>query len=302
MSEKFEQVTTSSEDLFAYQLKTEMELLPFLLEAMPQRSRNSVKSILARGQVAIENRSTTQFNDKVRPGQVVTILENEAAKRKSALVGVRILHEDDDLIVVHKEAGFLSIATEKEKEFTVHNQMLQYVRHQHPRNQIYIVHRLDQDTSGVMMLAKRPEVQEKLQENWHETVSERSYLAVVEGEVEKNEGTVTSWLKETTTHLIYSSQMEDDGLYAVTHYKIIRSNGEFTLLQVELETGRKNQIRVHMKDIGHPVVGDKKYGSTKKVLGRLGLHAHLLSFTHPVTNQKVRFEAKAPRSFNRLVK
>lgn len=301
MSDQFELVK-SSRDLYVYKIKAEMELLPFLYKALSNRSRNSVKSILGRGQVSINNKTTTQFNDPLYPGNFVSILKNEAAKRIGALIGIDIVYEDDDLIMINKEEGLLSVATEKEKDFTVHNQMMNYVRHQHPRNRIFIVHRLDQETSGLMMLAKSTHVQNVLQENWHNIVHERSYLALVEGEVEKSTNTIRSWLKETKTFYVYSSHDETDGLHAVTHYKKLKSNGEFSLLNVQLETGRKNQIRVHMKDIGHPVVGDKKYGSTKNVLGRLGLHAHALAFKHPVTNEDMRFEVKAPRGFYARVK
>lgn len=297
MSDMFKRERSDSPDVLRFTIHKEMELRPFLFQAMPRRSKNSVKSILARGQVQVDDLIVTKHNYVIYPGQTVEILKNKAAIRQDRLIGLTILHEDDDLIVVQKDAGLLSIATAKEKERTAHNQLMTYVRNKHPANRIYVVHRLDKDTSGVMMFAKNERAKHVLQNAWRDMVKERSYVALVEGEVKKEEGTITSWLNETKAHVVYSSLNEKDGLRAVTHYTKVQSNNKFTLLDVELETGRKNQIRVHMKDIGHPVVGDKKYGSTKNVIGRLGLHAQSLAFIHPKTKEHMRFEAEVPHVF-----
>ncbi len=297
MKQKFTRERTESSDIFRFTIHKEMKLRPFLFEAMPRRSKNSVKSMLARGQVQVNNQIVTKHNHIIYPGQTVEILKNRAAKRESSLIGLRILFEDDDLIVVDKDAGLLSIATAKEKERTAHYQLMEYVRRQHPANRIFVVHRLDKDTSGVMMFAKNERAKHVLQNAWRDMVKERSYVALVEGEVNDQEGTITSWLKETKTRLMYSSPTEGDGLRADTHFKKIQANNSYTLLDVELETGRKNQIRVHMQDIGHPIVGDKKYGSKKKGIGRLGLHARALAFTHPKTKEIMRFEVDAPDIF-----
>lgn len=298
MSDKFIQVDHELTDELSFEMKEEEELLKLLFAAMPHRSRNSVKSILRRGQVKVDDYIVTQFNYPLHPGQTVRILKNKAAIRKDALIGLTILHEDKDLIVVQKDAGLLSVASDREKELTAHRQLMDYVRDDHLRNRIYVVHRLDKDTSGVMMFAKSEHVKMSLQRSWREMVKERTYMALVEGEVEKASDKIVSWLRETKTKVVYSSFTKDDGLHAVTHYKKIQSNKDYSLLEVELETGRKNQIRVHMKDIGHPVVGDKKYGSAKNVIGRLGLHAKVLSFIHPTTKKKMRFEAKMPSVFD----
>lgn len=297
MSEKFMKLNQSTEDVLVYEITQEMELLMFLLEAMSHRSRNSVKSILARGQVKVDDYIVTQYNYLLSPGQQVSILKNKAAIRKESLIGLAIKYEDDDLIVIQKDAGLLSIASEKEKELTAHAQLMQYVRHQNPLNRIFVVHRLDKDTSGVMMFAKSERVKKALQNSWRDMVKERSYIALVEGNVRKDKDTISSWLKESKTRVMYSVQTKGDGLRAVTHYRKVQSNNNFTLLEVELETGRKNQIRVHMKDMGHPVVGDKKYGSVTNPIGRLGLHAKAITFIHPTTKRQMRFEAEVPRSF-----
>src|SRR5690625_2370613 len=193
-----------------FTVKESTTLLPFLLEVMPNRGRNSVKSILERGQVSVDDHIETYYKYELHPGQTVSILPNKVARREGALVGLSILYEDDDLIVVNKEAGLLTIATNKEKRRTAHYQLMNYVRKQHPRNRVFIVHRLDQDTSGVMMFAKNEQAKRKLQDSWGENVKERSYLALVEGKFEKQEGFFTSWLNETKTHRMYSSFTKED--------------------------------------------------------------------------------------------
>ena len=276
------------------------ELLKYLNEVMASRSRNSVKGILSRGQVMVNGQVSTQFNDLLQPGDRVQI-HTRVASDEVKMTGVNIIHEDDDLIVIEKEAGLLSIASNDEKHLTAYRQLTDHVRSVHPKNRIFVVHRLDRDTSGVMLFAKSKEVQQTLQNSWHETVPERAYVALVEGTVKKD-GTVISWLTENKTFMVYSSQRENDGQKAITHYKVLQSNRNFSLLQVNLDTGRKNQIRVHMKDIDHPVVGDKKYGSRNNSLGRLGLHAHAIAFTHPTSGESMRFESKVPTIFMRTFK
>lgn len=281
-----------------FEVKEREELLKFLLKVLSNRSRNSVKSILARGQVTIDDHIETKFDYPLRPGQTVTVLKNRAAIKEDSLIGLSILHEDEDIIVINKEAGLLSIATDEEKKRTALHQLMEYVRKENPENRVFVVHRLDKDTSGVMMFAKSEQMKRKLQDNWKTAVKERTYVALVEGMVAKDKGYVSSWLRETKTHVMYSSHTPNDGLHAVTHYKLIQGNEDFSLLEVELETGRKNQIRVHMQDLGNPVVGDKKYGSTQRnAIGRLGLHAKVLAFKHPKTNKFMSFKSDVPASF-----
>lgn len=278
-------------------VKEQTELLKFLYEVLSSRSRNSVKAILNRGQVLVNAKVSTQFNDPLIPGDRVQI-HSRVATSEVKMTGVTILHEDNDLIVIEKEPGLLSIASEDEKHLTAYRQLTDYVRNVNPKNRIFVVHRLDRDTSGVMVFAKNKEVQQTLQNSWQESVRERAYIALVEGAVKKD-GTVTSWLTENKTFMVYSSPRPNDGKKAITHYKVLQSNHNFSLLQVNLDTGRKNQIRVHMQDIGHPVVGDKKYGSRNNAIGRLGLHANAIELKHPATGETMRFESKTPTSFTR---
>jgi 23S rRNA pseudouridine1911/1915/1917 synthase len=272
------------------------ELLAFLLQEHPNRGRNAVKSMLSRGQVSVGGRTVTAYNHPLRPGDTVDIRTGRPPE-EFRFVGLSILHEDDDLIVIRKEAGLLSIGTGQEKELTAYRQLSDYVKKRDPRRKIFILHRLDRDTSGVMMFAKSEQVQRHMQNAWKDAVPERVYYALVEGQVREPEGRIESWLKENAAMKMYSGARPGDGQHAVTHYRVLRSNRRYSLLEVRLETGRKNQIRVHMQDIGHPVAGDKKYGAATKPIGRLGLHAGVLAFVHPSTGQRMRFKTDIPKSF-----
>lgn len=278
-------------------------LLPFLLSEMKGKSRNAIKSTLTRGQIFVDNKAITQHNHALTKGQRVLIQDNKMAMSEQALVGIEVIYEDDDLIVIEKESGMLSIAgNSKDFEVTAHNQLMAYVKRHHPKNRIYVVHRLDKDTSGIMLFAKNEKMKATLQENWKEIVTERMYTALVEGNVKKQSGTITSWLTESKTFKMYSSSFDNGGKQAITHYKKIRGNKNYSLLEVMLETGRKNQIRVHMEEIGHPIVGDKKYGAHGNPLKRVGLHATTLVFKHPVTGKQMKFTSKVPKKFNKLLK
>jgi 23S rRNA pseudouridine1911/1915/1917 synthase len=214
--------------------------------------------------------------------------------------GLKILYQDSEIIVIDKPAGLLSIASDQEKEITAYRQVRDYVSEADPEERIFIVHRLDRDTSGVMMFARNESIKHVLQDSWKEIVIDRAYVAVVEGGISDKQGTIKSWLKETKTKLMYSSGREGDGLEAVTHYRVLQTNAKYSLLEIRLETGRKNQIRVHLKDMGHSIIGDKKYGSTTNPIGRLGLHAHILAFKHPVSGRVMRFETEVPKKFTSL--
>nr|WP_246313847.1 RluA family pseudouridine synthase [Paenibacillus foliorum] len=281
-----------------YTVKEPSELLNFLITTLSNQGRNSIKSILSRGQVSVNNKVVTVYNHPLQPGQTVSIRKDRAPEAPP-MIGLTILHEDEDVVVIQKDSGLLSVASDQahEDELTAYRQLTAHVRIGNPKNRIFVVHRLDRDTSGVMLFAKSEHVQQTLQNAWQDTVKERTYVALVEGMVKKQEGTISSWLKESATLKMYSSPYPNDGQHAVTHYKVIQSNRNFSLLEVHLETGRKNQIRVHMQDIGHPIAGDKKYGSTTKPINRLGLHARVLSFIHPRSGELLRFETEIPKSF-----
>lgn len=275
------------------------ELMKFLIEKLPHKNRSEIKSLLSHRQISIGDEVTTQFNHPLEIGQEVVVSWTRVLIEEQP-EGLKIVFEDPHIIIIEKEAGLLSIATETEKALTAYSILSEHVKKRDPKNRIFVLHRLDRETSGVMMFAKSEKVQQLLQNAWKETVLERSYVVVVEGAVVKDEGTITSWLTESKAFIMYSSRTPNDGQKAVTHYQVLKRNKHYSLLEVKLETGRKNQIRVHMKDIGHSVVGDKKYGSTKQPLSRMGLHARVLAFTHPVTGEEVRYETDIPKEFLNL--
>ena len=210
-----------------------------------------------------------------------------------------IIYEDKYIIVINKPSNLLTIGTEKNRDNNLYRKVSDYVKKQHKSNKIFIVHRLDKDTSGIILFAKSEKIKSILQREWDKTT--RYYVALVEGKV-KTSGTIKNWLRETKTLYTYSSNIKNDGKLAITKYKPIISDNQYTLLDIEILTGRKNQIRVHMKDIDHPIVGDKKYGSTKNPIRRMMLHATYLKIKHPITNNEIEFISKYPEIFNKLIK
>ncbi len=212
-----------------------------------------------------------------------------------------IIYEDKDIIVVNKPSKLLTISTENEKEKTLFHKVITYEKKKNKNNKIFIVHRLDKDTSGIVLFAKSEELKRKFQDNWDNLVKVREYIAIVEGVPPKEKGTVRSWLKETKTLYVYSSNRMGDGKEAITHYRKVMGNKQFTMLDILIDTGRKNQIRVHMSDIGCPIIGDKKYNSKYNPIRRMGLHANKLVITHPISGKEMTFECDIPNNFIKIV-
>ncbi len=281
-----------------WETDTDVQLFDFLRTRLPHLSRNAVKHLLARGQVSVEGKPTTRFDCLCPAGTSVRI---GAPLPKRNDVALPILFEDADLLVVNKPAGLLSMASDAEKTRTAYHWLRDELAARDPDARLFIVHRLDRDTSGLLLFAKNAQMKRLLQDNWSQLVKIRGYAAVVEGKLNPPDGQVKSWLKETKTHLVYSSRRSGDGTEAITDYQTVRFGSGYTLVDIRLQTGRKNQIRVHMHDLGHSVVGDKQYGAKGNPLGRLGLHAQVLSFVHPSTGETLRFEASPPGSFARLL-
>ncbi len=273
-------------------------LLPFLLSQVKGKSRNNVKSLLSRRLVAVDGVPISRFDTPLAPGQKVTILPSSAPKADA--LPFPILYEDEHLIVVNKPAKLLSVANDKEKTRTAYHMVTDYVKSRRVDDRIFVLHRLDRDTSGVLMFARDPETKELFQAHWNNMVTRRGYLAVVEGVPKPERDTIRSWLVETDTHLSFSGAPGKGAKEAITSYEIQKSGGGYALLNINIETGRKNQIRVHMKELGCPVAGDKQYGARTNPIGRLCLHANELSFTHPATGDQITFRAKMPRDFNRV--
>lgn len=274
-------------------------LLDFLLRKFSHRPRSYAKSLLTHRAVSIDGKTTTQYNLELSKGQTIRI--NLHGHQPSNQKGFpEIIYEDDDFIVINKPHGLLSIATEKEKKQTAYHMLTDYVRIANPKGRIFIVHRLDRETSGIFMVAKNERMKLALQNSWSDLVSERGYYAIVEGHFAEKNGRIESWLKETKTMFVYSSSQADDGLKAITNYQVVSETKDHSLLKILLETGRKNQIRVHMKDLGHPVAGDKKYGAKTTPLHRLCLHANKLTFRHPISQKIMSFETELPKNFQSM--
>ena len=282
----------------SYTVSEATTLLPFLLVHIKGKSRNNVKSLLSRKLVTVDGRPTSQFDTPLAPGQVVTILSVPAPK--SGALPFPLLYEDEHLIVVNKPAKLLSVATDKEKTRTAYHIVTDYVKSQHIDNRIYVLHRLDRDTSGVLMFARDLETKELFQTKWNEIITRRGYRALVEGTPQPDRDTIRSYLVETRTHMIFSGAPGPGAKEAVTNYQVLKSGGGYSLLDISIDTGRKNQIRVHMKELGCPIAGDKQYGAHTNPIGRLCLHANELSFVHPATGLPITFTAKTPRDFNRV--
>jgi len=277
------------------------ELMKFLLAEMKGKNRNNIKSLLSNKQVIVNGKVESQFNFMLKPGDEIKI-SNERLKQTEQMTarGFSIVYEDEHLIVIDKHAGILSIATKGEKNYTAYSFLSRHVKYQNPSNKIFVVHRLDRETSGLMVFARSAKVQKLLQENWNENILERTYIAITQGVVPEDEGTIQSYLHESKALMVYSTEDPDGGKLAITNFKVLKRSDQFTLLEVRLDTGRKNQIRVHMSDYGYPLINDKKYGATANPIGRLGLHARVLSFIHPITRQPLRFQTAIPRKFTRI--
>lgn len=275
-------------------------LLPFLFQILHQQSRTSVKALLGRGHISVNGTVTRQFDTPLAPTDVVSIHYGRGKVEFNNPL-LNIVWEDDSLIVVNKKEGLLSVATDRVRERTAYHLLSDYVKKSDPRNKIFILHRLDRDTSGLMMFAKNRGVQEKLQSNWNEMITERTYVAVVEGRPEKERDLITSFLTENAQMQVYVTPA-GDGKEAITRYHVLQSNGSYSLLELDLETGRKNQIRAQMQSIGHPIAGDNKYGAETDPTGRLMLHARKLYFIHPETGEEMKFETRIPTAFTSLAK
>ena len=289
------------------------QLMDFLMAKMGGMAKSSVKQLLGQRRVKVGNAVQTRHDFSLHVGDVVTI---SSGRGKSQLTHpkLKIVYEDDDLIVVNKQPGLLTVATTSgSKETTVMSILRAYVKKQNARANIYVVHRLDRETSGLLVFARSEELQHYMREYWRDLVTERTYIALTEGVLEPREGKITTWLTEDKRNaVVYSSPVDDGGDIAITNYKVLRTTpplsgegreGAYSLVELHLETGRTNQIRVHLASKGCPVVGDRKYGhgNESSPIDRLCLHAKVLAFIHPVTEKTVRFESPVPKEFNRVL-
>jgi 23S rRNA pseudouridine1911/1915/1917 synthase len=275
-------------------------LLPFLFEHWPEQKRTRIKQCLKYGSVRVNGVAVTRHDHSLRPGDSVSIqVEGDSRRAAPPLpAGIRILHEDAALIVVEKGPGWLSVARDSGKGKTVYEELTRHVRHLDARNRIWIVHRLDRETSGLMVFAKTEEAKKALQGGWQDFV--KIYQVVVEGTVKQDAGTLRGHLDESNPMRVRLVSSGAQGREAVTHYRVVRRGMDRTWAEVELETGRRHQIRVQLADLGHPVVGDGRYGARTDPARRLGLHASALTFVHPLSGEEMSFSLQMPPELAKL--
>jgi len=266
-------------------------------------TRTKIKQLLKHRAIAVNNRIVTRTDHKLSANDSILL---DAKPKPGAEIlehaGIGIVYEDDAVIVINKPSGLLSIATEKEKRQTAYYLMNAYFKERDPSrpDRIFIVHRLDRETSGLIVFAKDEAAKHRLQKDWND--AEKKYYAVIEGVPKDREGRIESYLSETAAFKVYSEPAGEESKHAVTKYRVMKAGKGHALLDVLLETGKKHQIRVHLADIGCPVVGDKKYGATTNPFRRVALHAYSLSFVHPVSGKRLHFTTPLPKAFETLVR
>jgi len=277
-----------------YTVKEDSPLLEWLLNHL-QQSRSKVKATLQGRGIKVNGKVVTQFDFLLRPGMKVAVSQTKKNDQFKSRY-VKIVYEDRYLVVVEKNIGILSMAA-GHSSLNVKTVLDDYFRKTRQNCTAHVVHRLDRDTSGLMIYAKDMTTEQILEHEWHQIVYDRRYVAVVSGEMEDDEGTIANWLKDNKAYVTYSSPVDNGGKYAVTHFHTLARTADHSLVEYRLETGRKNQIRVHSADMGHPVCGDVKYGNGDNPIHRLCLHAYVLCFYHPVTHQRMEFETPVPNDF-----
>lgn len=278
-------------------VRTAQSLLDTLAVMYPDSSKTTLRQLLQSGRVRVNGEVEKNARREVDEGELIEI--GQKSIQPVLPPGLAILHEDEDVLVVLKANGLLTVATERERETTAQAYLNAYLKEK-GEDRVHVVHRLDRETSGVLIFAKNFEAREKLKEKFAVHDVERVYIALIEGELDPPQGTFRSYLRERKDLRMESVDLHPDAKLAVTHYRTIESNGRYSMLEIRLETGRKNQIRTHLAEAGHPVLGDRLYGSTVNPLGRLGLHAKLLGFEHPATGKRMVFTAPVPKSFTNL--
>ena len=270
------------------------ELFNYLRNNLVSKSKNNIKSLLKNECVYVNNKLITKYNYIVNKNDVIVIGKNI----KKDNFNLKIIYEDNDIIVVDKPTKILTISNDKEKEKTLYREVSNYLKRE--KKKVFVIHRLDFDTSGVIMFAKSQKVQKLYQDNWNKLTKKREYTAVVQGKT-NNKGHIESYLKMSKSLQVYSSKNKD-GLFSITDYERIKFNDKYSMLKILISTGRRNQIRCHMYDIGHPILGDSRYKSKDNTLGRLALHANRLEIINPLTNELMIFVSEVPKEFYNIIK
>ncbi len=296
---KLKEERTKILDIKEYTVKKESELLTYLIEEL-KYNRSNAKSLLSHHMISIDGAPISQFDFKLTKGDSL-IISKKPIKKKTRK-NLPIIYEDDELIVINKPAGLLSIASDKEKSSTAYRMVMDYLQEKDRHNRIYVVHRLDKETSGILMFTKNEELKNMLQDKWNDLVISRGYYAVCEGIFNKKEDHIINYLKMNKLNLMYVTQDKKNSQKCITDYKVIKENDKYSLLDVHIFTGRKNQIRVTLGSLGHFVLGDDKYGEPPNPINRLCLHAYELVLRHPKTNKILKFSDVLPKDFGDLVK
>jgi len=274
-------------------VKHDGEVLDYLLNNCTDQSKSKIRQLFKNKCVAVNGDLTSQYNKKVRKGDVITFQQFFKTKSQGNLP---IIYEDQEFVVINKPSGLLSVSTKGEKTDTAYNMVSDYIKLKNKKAKIFVLHRLDRETSGVLVFAKNENIKRKLQNDWNKLVTKRGYIAICEGRMKKGKAKVKSYLKENKEYMVYST-MDKKGDLAITNYNVKRTSDRYSYVEVYLETGKKNQIRVHMNDLGHPIAGDKKYYAKTNPLKRLALHSHVLEFRHPDSHKLYTFAVKAPGTF-----
>lgn len=278
-------------------------LVHYLFDRLPELKRGHVRRLLRFGAVRVNRRAVTRGDHALASGDTVQVELGRKSTAQSVLrTGLRIVYEDADLIVIEKPSGLLSIATDTERRRTAYYDLNAYLRAANPRQvgRVFVVHRLDRDTSGLLLFARNERVKRSFQDRWDR--AEKRYYAIVEGVPREPQGRIETPLVETRSLQMRPARPSEDAKPAVTSYRVVRTGRRCALLEVSPETGRKNQIRAHLASIGHPIVGDRKYGAQTNPANRLALHAYYLAFTHPATGKRTTFNSKLPENLARLVR
>lgn len=276
-------------------------LLDWLLQHVHHLSRSKVKATLQGRGIRVDGKVVTQFDYPLKAGQKVTVSRTKQNNSIFKNRYVKIVYEDQYLVVIEKNVGVLSMAA-GHSSLNVKAILDDYFKQTRQKCTAHVVHRLDRDTSGLMVYAKDKRTELLLEEDWHNIVYDRRYVAVVSGEMRETDGVIANWLKDNKAYFTYSSPVDNGGKYAVTHFHVLARSPRYSLVEYRLETGRKNQIRVHSADMGHPVCGDVKYGNGDDIIGRLCLHAYILCFCHPITHRQMEFATPIPPAFKTIFK
>ena len=291
----------ATDNVAKFTIKEDGTLLAATTILLPDYKPTKLKSLLRHNQLAVNGVPSTQFDLPVKAGDELWVNFDRSFQVFSH-PRIKLIYEDSDIIVIDKGYGVLSTAAGRPSDDTVYNIMRSYARRFSPHANVFVVHRLDRDTSGLMLLTRTKQARDKLISNWNNMVIERKYIAVVEGKVEQPEGVVKSFLAENPeTYEMYSTTDKKLGRLAVTRYQVVKQGKRFAMVELAIKTGRKNQIRVHMRDLGNPVSGDRKYGGHPSPINRIALHATVLSFVHPITGKQVTFNSPVPENFNKMI-